>query len=123
MMSPSAHVAFRSSRPPMQGRVLVVEDEPELARAYLRILRGAGLNVEIAMDAEAGLSLLQAEEFDALISDVALPTTDGLDLMKMLRAQQPDLPVVLMTARPSLDTAIRSVEMGAFRYLVKPVDP
>lgn len=113
----------RSSKPPPSGRVLIVEDEPELARAYVRILRRAGLTVEIATDAEAGLKRLQSEEFDALVSDVALPAADGLDLMRMLRAHLPDLPVVLMTAQPTLDGAIRSVEMGAFRYLVKPVEP
>lgn len=122
MMSTSI-LPRRHSRPPLAGRVLVVEDEPELARAYVRILKMAGLGVEIALDAETGLKRLQSEEFDALVTDVALPSADGLDLVRMLRAHLPDLPVVLMTAQPTLDTAIRSLEMGAFRYLVKPVEP
>lgn len=121
MMSPV--VASRTSKPPPQGRVLVVEDEPEIARAYARILRAAGLSVEISFDAETGLGRLQKESFDALVTDLALPAADGMSLVRMLRAHEPDLPVVLMTAKPTLDSAIRSLEVGAFRYLVKPVDP
>jgi EAL domain-containing protein (putative c-di-GMP-specific phosphodiesterase class I) len=120
----SASTQTRSSRAPAAGgRILIVEDEPELARAYMRVLRSEGLFVELAPSPHEGLARLDAAEFDAVLSDVSMPQMDGLDLVSMVRATRPDLPVVLVTGQPTLDNAIKSLEIGAFRYLVKPVDP
>lgn len=112
-----------SSRAPSGGRVLIVEDEPDLARAYKRILAQEGLMVEIAPSPTEGLARLDAAEFDAILSDVSMPIVTGLDFVAMVRGTRPDLPVVLMTGNPTLDTAIKSLEIGAYRYLVKPIDP
>lgn len=104
------------------GRILVVEDEPDVARAYARALRSQGLKVEVAIDGAAAVEKLDAMEFDVLLSDVGLPVVSGLDLVRLARARRPELPVVLMTARPTIEAAITCVEMGAFRYLIKPIE-
>jgi len=106
---------------PPGARVLLVEDEPDVAGAYVRALKSRGLAVEVAFDGGAGLEMIDAMDFDAILSDVALPVMDGLDLIRLVRVRRPDVPVILMTARPTLEGAIKCVEMGAFRYLIKPI--
>ncbi len=107
-----------------KGAVLLVDDEPTVLRANQRLLRWSGYEVEIAGTAQAASALLDADEdrFDVLVSDICMPGVDGMDLLRHLRAQNRDLPVVLLTGEPQLDTAIEAVELGAVQYLTKPVE-
>ncbi len=103
------------------GSVLVVDDEPDLLRAYSRVLSGAGHSVETASDGAMAIDRFKRRQFDAVLSDVAMPGKDGLQLLTEIRAHDLDVPVLLITAGPSLETAIKALEYGAFRYLQKPV--
>lgn len=105
------------------GSVLLVDDDPQVLRAYARILRKAGFTVVVAADGGGAQEALDAHDFDAVMSDIGLPGADGIEVLRMARAREPDLPVVLMTAGGDLQTAVRAVEYGALRYLLKPVDP
>ena len=107
-----------------KGAVLLVDDEPTVLRANQRLLRWSGYEVEIAGTAQAASALLDADEgrFDVLVSDICMPEVDGMDLLRHLRAHNRDLPVVLLTGEPQLDTAIEAVELGAVQYLTKPVE-
>ncbi|MCA9522929.1 MAG: response regulator, partial [Myxococcales bacterium] len=102
-------------------RVLLVEDEDALRRAYMRILTGHDLAVRDAGSALAALALLETETFDVVVSDIRMPDMDGIELLRAIRARSFDLPVILITGSPSIETAMQAVEFGALRYLTKPV--
>jgi eukaryotic-like serine/threonine-protein kinase len=104
-------------------RVLLVDDEPILLRVTARQLRAAGFTVsECANGAEAA-ALIGKETFDVVLSDIDMPGLSGVEMLKLLRQRQVDIPVVLMTGDPKLETAMKAVEHGAFKYLTKPVEP
>ncbi|HVJ16841.1 MAG TPA: EAL domain-containing protein, partial [Polyangiaceae bacterium] len=103
--------------------VLVVDDEIALLRAYSTLLRAAGHSVETADDGQAAKELLQQRSFDVILSDINMPGMDGIALLRAVREFDLDVPVVLITGTPSVETAAHAVRYGAFRYLTKPVEP
>jgi EAL domain-containing protein (putative c-di-GMP-specific phosphodiesterase class I) len=103
------------------GHILLVEDEQALARAYTRTLKLHGLEATWVSDATSALGELRARNYDVIVSDIMLPDHSGLDLLRHVRNSDPDLPMVLVTGMPNLDSAIDAVALGAFRYLVKPI--
>ncbi|HEX3697197.1 MAG TPA: EAL domain-containing protein [Polyangia bacterium] len=105
----------------IRGHVLVVDDDPLATRAYARQLAAAGYDVAVANHSRAAERLMQNEAFDVIVSDVALPEIDGLMLLASVRERDEDLPVILLTNAPALESAVRALDYGAFRYLVKPV--
>jgi EAL domain-containing protein (putative c-di-GMP-specific phosphodiesterase class I)/ActR/RegA family two-component response regulator len=113
----------RSSIPPNpKGRVLIADDEVALLRVYKRALVGAGYAVDLANDGHQAIELVKLSEYDTIVSDIAMPLMDGLELLRAVRAHDLDVPVVLVTGDPALATAMRALEYGAFRYLPKPFD-
>jgi two-component system nitrogen regulation response regulator GlnG len=102
--------------------VLIVEDEQAISWALERALSREGYQARTAATAEQGLALAQQSPPAAVILDVRLPGMDGLTALARFRAQFADLPVIIITAYGSLDTAVRAVAGGAFDYLLKPFD-
>lgn len=103
-----------------KGRVLLVDDEAELLEVLGRGLKKRGHDVATAAGPRAALDLIGKQEFDVVVSDISMPEMDGIALLRAVRERDLDLPVVLMTGSPSMETAIRAVELGALRYLQKP---
>ena len=106
---------------PAGSRVLIVDDDELQLRAYARALRAVGLTVDRAEDGEKAVNLLLANPYDAVVSDINLPCVDGVGVLQAAQKRDPDMPVVLITGTPRLDTAIAAVEHSAFRYLLKPL--
>ncbi len=105
------------------GRVLVVEDDEPLRRAFARVLQRAGHEVLTAADGrEATRWVSEAAGLDVVVSDIHMPELNGMELLRIVREGNPDLPVILVTANPQLASAIEAVEHGAHKYLTKPVD-
>jgi EAL domain-containing protein (putative c-di-GMP-specific phosphodiesterase class I) len=104
-----------------KGRVLIVDDEAALRRANARILEGAGYAVAEAADGGAAVKAISAQEFDVILSDITMPGMTGVQLLRHVRETDADVPVVLITANPAVDTAVQAVELGALKYMVKPV--
>jgi len=102
--------------------VLVVDDDDVLLRTQARALAANGFRVETAVDGAAATRALESTSFDVILSDIVMPGLNGLELLERVRAHDLDVPVVLMTGSPSVDTAVRAVEQGAHRYLLKPVE-
>jgi len=102
--------------------ILVVDDERTLARAVKAYLEEAGHVVEVAVDAESALPLLASLHPDVVITDVRLPGMDGITFLKRIRAFDPGISVVVMTAHGSIEGAVEAMKLGAFDYLKKPVD-
>lgn len=100
--------------------VLLVDDDVLVLNVLRRILERAGFTVVSATRREEARALLAPGRFDAIVSDINLPDDSGLTLLADARAADEEVPVVLLTGGPSMQTAIRAVELGAFRYLLKP---
>jgi EAL domain-containing protein (putative c-di-GMP-specific phosphodiesterase class I) len=105
-----------------QGRILLAEDDAVLARSLTRILERAGYVVDAAPDGRIAIEILKGEEVDVVLSDIAMPAMNGLELLRAVREHDLDTPVILMTAGPDVRTAIKAMEYGALRYLTKPID-
>jgi EAL domain-containing protein (putative c-di-GMP-specific phosphodiesterase class I)/ActR/RegA family two-component response regulator len=106
---------------PAGSRVLVAEDDDLLLRAYARALGAVGFKVDLAENGQKAVDLLLANSYDAVVSDITLPCVDGVGVLQAAQKCDPDMPVVLITGAPRLDTAIAAVEHSAFRYLLKPL--
>ncbi|MDX6465411.1 MAG: hypothetical protein QOI27_451 [Gaiellaceae bacterium] len=104
---------------PVSGRILVVEDETPIAEAVAYALRGAGYDVDLAADGEAGLEAARGRPFDLMVLDVMLPGLSGLDLCRALRAES-DMPIVMLTARDTEHDVVNGLEIGADDYVTKP---
>ena len=105
-----------------RGRVLLVDDDPALLRGYARQLRHSGWTVDEAGEGREALARLGGSKFDVIVTDIDMPALSGVELLRVLRARNDRTPVVLMTGGPSVGTAIAAVELGAFRYLLKPIE-
>ncbi len=103
-------------------RILVIEDDTRSAQSLERLLRSQGYDVVIEHRGDDGLRRVTREEFSLVITDFRLPGLDGLELVRQVQVAQPRLPIVLMTAFGTTDTAIEATRYGAYEYLLKPFD-
>jgi DNA-binding response OmpR family regulator len=101
-------------------RVLVVEDEPGIAQFIRQGLREAGYAVDVAHDGQEGLDYAYVAEYDVFVLDILLPKLDGLDVLRALRARGVKTPVLLLTAKDTVEDRVRGLDSGADDYLVKP---
>lgn len=101
-------------------RVLLVEDSERLQRSLSKALRKAGYAVDISGDGEDGLWRANSAEYDAMVLDIMLPKVDGLTALKRLRADGNETPILLLTARDSVEDRVKGLQSGADDYLVKP---
>jgi EAL domain-containing protein (putative c-di-GMP-specific phosphodiesterase class I)/CheY-like chemotaxis protein len=104
-----------------RGTILVVDDEEALRRAYARTLEEAGFEVAQATTGKEALKLLDSARFDTIVSDINMPGMNGIELLRAVRQRDHDVPMILVTGNPSVDSATEAVEHGALRYLVKPI--
>jgi len=104
------------------GRILVVEDDPALSELLEETLSRRGHRVRRAPNAPAAGEIVHREEIDVVLADLNMPGPSGIDLCAELHANRPDLPVVIMTAFGSLETAIAALRAGAYDFVTKPVD-
>lgn len=100
--------------------VLVVDDDEALSRALSRVLKMAGYDVVVANNGAAAVDKVMHRAFDVILSDIQMPGMSGVDLLSIVRAYDLDVPVILMTGNPTLETAMEAVSLGALQYLVKP---
>ncbi|MGC4087451.1 MAG: EAL domain-containing response regulator [Polyangiaceae bacterium] len=104
------------------AHVLVVDDEEPLREAVVRTLDQAGFQVSPAAEASAALDYLrQGKRFDAIVTDLSMPGVQGVDFLRAVRRLDLDVPLIIVTGFPSLETAVATVRYGGFRYLEKPV--
>ncbi len=105
----------------MSKSILIVEDEETLRESIKRIFLKEGFAVDTADSAEKGLSLLETNIYDVIISDIILPGMDGIEMLAKVREQLPDQIFIIVTAYASLDTSVRALRTGAYDYIMKPI--
>lgn len=108
---------------PERRSVLVVDDEDAVSRALSRVLERAGYQVVVTSDGLSAVGAIASNPpFDVVLSDIQMPGTSGIELLRIIRSHDLDVPVILMTGYPRLETAIEAVSLGALQYITKPVD-
>lgn len=100
--------------------ILVVDDDAGLRKALERVLVSHGFAVELAEDGEEALARLRMQSFDAIVLDVVMPESDGIEVCRRLRADGDQVPVLMLTARYAVRDRVAGLEAGADDYLVKP---
>jgi two-component system response regulator PilR (NtrC family) len=102
------------------GRILVVDDEESMRRFFFLTLEREGFQVDLAEGVTAAKEKLRTETFDLVLSDIRLGDGQGLEVLATAKAKDPDLPVIVMTAYASAETAVEAMKLGASDYLAKP---
>jgi DNA-binding NtrC family response regulator len=105
------------------GSVLVVDDEFSMRDSLVHWFEKDGYRTGSAADGREALRLLEEEPWDAVLLDIKMPGMDGLELQRRIRQVDPDLPIVMITAFASVDSAVQALKEGAFDYVTKPIDP
>jgi nitrogen regulation protein NR(I) len=106
----------------MQPRLLIIEDDLSTAAALQKVLRAENYTVDLAERGDEGLAQARQQPYDLVITDLKLPGLGGLELVAQLRATKPKLPMIMMTAHGTTETAIEATKRGAFEYVVKPFE-
>lgn len=101
-------------------RVLLVEDERRLAAALAQLCRENHYLADVAHDGDTGLDLALTDSYDLLVLDIMLPERSGIDIVRRVRAEKLDVPILLLTARDTVDDRVLGLDAGADDYLVKP---
>ncbi len=103
-------------------KIMVIDDEPEICNILKEFLEGLGYQVITANSGPEGLNLISQNVVDVLILDLNMPGMHGIDVLKKVKLIYPNIFVIILTGFPSVDTAVESMKLGAFDYLVKPID-
>ena len=103
-------------------RVLVVDDEPNLRKVLKALLTRSGFDVVTAKDGKEAVDVLRGGGIDLLMTDIRMPGMTGLELLSWSRNEQPDVPVIVITAHGTVDTAVQAMKEGAFDFVTKPFD-
>ena len=104
------------------SNILIIDDDDQLRKSFNKLLTDEGYRVECAASGEAGLKIVQQEVPDLVILDMRLPGMNGLETFQGIHEMEPKLPVIIMTAFGTTETAIEATKMGAFDYILKPFD-
>lgn len=103
-------------------RVLVVEDERDLNNIITKYLKKNNFNVDNVFDGEEALDYLNSAEYDLVILDVMMPKINGYEVLKTMRKENNDTPVLMLTAKDGIDDKVKGLDLGADDYLIKPFD-
>jgi len=104
--------------------ILIIDDEPVVLRSCIKILsRMSGLAIDTASSGREGLEKAQQKKYDLVITDLKMPNMSGLDVLKTLRTQQPDVTVIIFTGYATVDSVREALKLGAFDYIPKPFTP
>lgn len=102
--------------------VLLVDDEVEFLETLEKRLRKRNIGVKVATSGEEALEVLRSESPDVVVLDVKMPGMDGIETLREIKKRKPLVEVVMLTGHANVEVAIQGMEMGAFDYLMKPVD-
>ncbi|MBM4324760.1 MAG: sigma-54-dependent Fis family transcriptional regulator [Deltaproteobacteria bacterium] len=104
-------------------KILVVDDEAPLRDILQRgLTQMGGFSIEVAQNGQEAIGKIEGEIFDLVLTDLMMPEMDGMELLKIIKGTRPEMPVIMMTAYGSIDTAVEAMKTGANDYITKPVD-
>jgi DNA-binding response OmpR family regulator len=103
-------------------RILVVEDDPDFRQLLQDRLRAMGYRVQSALDGVQAVEVMRGERFQGMILDVGIPSRDGMDVLRKIRAWDQQVPIVMVAESDAKESAVRAIGMGAQAYMLKPFD-
>jgi DNA-binding NtrC family response regulator len=101
---------------------MVVDDEEKVRKYLSRLVKNRGFQVETAADGATALAMIKENDFDVVLLDVLMPGIDGIAVLKEIKKLKPLTEVIMLTGNASVETGIEGMRLGAFDYLLKPVD-
>jgi Response regulator containing CheY-like receiver, AAA-type ATPase, and DNA-binding domains len=104
----------------VKGKVLIIDDEPDMLETCSDILQAQGYAVKICRESDKALDIIFASDFDVIVIDMMMPKMGGLDLLREIRKNNPDISVIIFTGYPTIESAVNAIREGATDYLVKP---
>ncbi|HFE53291.1 MAG TPA: sigma-54-dependent Fis family transcriptional regulator [Bacteroidetes bacterium] len=104
-------------------RVLVVDDEEDILQLFTELLQRWGYEAVTARNGVEALDKFRTQQIDLIVSDLKMPEMDGLELLQRIRSIDSRVPVLVLTGYPTVETAVKAIQEGAFDYLMKPVNP
>ena len=105
------------------NRILMVDDDLRFLEVYSEILRNSGYDTDTAESGEQALSLLGSKYYNIAIVDVLMPRMNGIEFIKKIKERCPEIIVLMLTGEGSIQGAVKSMELGAFTYMLKPIEP
>jgi DNA-binding NtrC family response regulator len=103
--------------------VLVVDDEPIVCHSVRKILSKQSCAVEEAFDVDAAMQKMKLQSYDLVLLDLKMPKRNGMEVLKSIRTQYPDLPVIMVTGHGTIESAVEATKLGAFNFIPKPFTP
>ena len=105
-----------------KARILIVDDEKRMRRILQILLKSQGYEIKLAQDGDEAWSMFQQVPYDLVITDLKMPGIDGMELLGLINKQNPDVPVIVITAYGSVDSAVKAMKQGAYDYITKPFE-
>jgi DNA-binding NtrC family response regulator len=106
----------------VEAKILLVDDEPEFTRVLSERIQSRGVDVDTAASGREALEKVKDHNYDAIVLDLSMPEMDGLETLRRLVADHPDLQVILLTAHGTLQKGIEAIKLGALDFLEKPAE-
>ena len=108
------------NEPFKKARILVMEDEPSVAKGLQMVLKEEGYGVDVAMTGQKALDAFNEKAFDLLLADLRLPDIDGMEVIKRVKGKKPDTGVIVITGYSTVSSAVDAMKLGVSDYLPKP---
>jgi DNA-binding NtrC family response regulator len=106
-----------------KGKILVIDDEDIVRTSCSRALVPEGHEVKAAKNGLDGLKMISEEKFDLVLTDLKMPDMDGIEVLRRIKEGWPEVEVIIITGYQTVDTAVKSIKLGAFDYIEKPFTP
>jgi len=106
----------------MEPRLLIVDDEEKVRKYLSSLLRKRGYHVDTAPEGTSALEMVNQNDFDLVLLDVIMPGPNGLEVLQEIKRRKPNTEVIMLTGNASVNTGVEGMRLGAFDYLLKPLD-
>ncbi len=106
----------------IKADVLLVDDEEQFLKVLSQRMEGRGLKVDTSTSGEEAIKKVKGKEFDAIVLDLAMPGMSGIEALKRIRSENPDVQIIMLTGHGSVETSVEALKAGAVDFLEKPAD-
>ncbi|MBI4685702.1 MAG: response regulator [Nitrospirae bacterium] len=106
----------------IKANILLVDDEEQFLNVFSKRLEGRGMKVDTAATGDEAMKKAEGKDFDAIVLDLVMPGIDGIQALKRLREENPDLQIIILTGHSSVEKGVEAIKAGAVDFLEKPVD-
>lgn len=106
----------------LEASVLVVDDEEQFLKAFSQRLQGRGMKVDTATSGEEAVKRVKGKEFDAVILDLVMPGMGGIETLKRIKSENPDLQIIMLTGHGTVEKSVEAMKLGVVDFIEKPAD-